>query len=149
MSATPTLAQLLHACPSKSAMQCNALQNYDSINDPCHVTLTSAEDRRRRAAVHAVIVCVECYFGLWNQVFPDYVGSSLPRSLACSGQTSPHKYRLVLYHRSPLELSSVRSGRDGGHCRSSLRYSYNAGSAGVVNGTWDPLRRASGVWVFC
>ena len=27
-----------------NAMQCNVLQNYDSINDPCHVTLTSAEE---------------------------------------------------------------------------------------------------------
>ena len=145
MSATPTLAQLLHACPSKSAMQCNALQNYDSINDPCHVTLT----QETSCCTCGTSVCVECYFGLWNQVFPDYVGSSPPRSLACGGQTSPHKSRLVISHISPLQLSSVRSGRDGGHCRRSLRYSYNAGSAGVVNGTWDPLRRASGVWVFC
>jgi hypothetical protein len=83
-----------------------------------------------------------CHLPITHYPFP-------PRSLVRGGQTSPHKSRLVVSHRRPLELSSVRSGRDGGHCRSSLRYSYNAGSAGVVNGTWDPLRRASGVWVFC
>ena len=57
-------------------------------------------------------------FGLWNQVFHDYVG----------------------IRKALKAVSQVADGRVGDHRRSSLLYSYNAGSAGLVNGTGYPTR---------
>jgi hypothetical protein len=61
-------------------------------------------------------------FGLWSQAFHD-----------CVGIRKAHK-----------AVSQMRDGRVGDHRRSSLRYSYNAGSAGLVNGT-GYLTRSLGV----
>ena len=57
-------------------------------------------------------------FGLWSQAFPD-----------CVGIRKAHK-----------AVSQMSDGRVGDHRRSSPRYSYNAGSAGLVNGTGYPTR---------
>jgi hypothetical protein len=55
-------------------------------------------------------------FGLWNQVFHDYVG----------------------IRKALKAVSQVLDGRVGGHRRRSLRYSYNAGSAGLMSGARYP-----------
>ena len=55
-------------------------------------------------------------FGLWNQAFHDYVD----------------------IRKSLRAVSQVLDGQVGGHRRSSLRYFYNGGRAGVVGGTGYP-----------
>jgi hypothetical protein len=69
-------------------------------------------------------------FGLWNQVFHDYVG--IRKALKAVSQVADG---LVGDHRRSSLLYSYRD-----HRRSSLLYSYNAGSAGLVNGTGCPTR---------
>ncbi len=45
------------------------------------------------------------------------------------------------FQRQALKaVSQELDGRGGGHRRNSLRYSYNAGSAGLVRGTGHPTR---------
>jgi hypothetical protein len=61
-------------------------------------------------------------FGLWNQTFHDCVG-----------------IRKALRRCQPGARRAV-DGRDGGHRRNSLCYFYNAGSAGLVDGTGYPTR---------
>jgi hypothetical protein len=55
-------------------------------------------------------------FGLWSQVFHDYVG----------------------IRKAVRAVSQMCDGRAGGRRRGRPRYSFNAGSAGFVNGTGYP-----------
>jgi hypothetical protein len=52
------------------------------------------------------------------------------KSIVCLGY--------VHIRRGPRAVNRIRDGRVGGRCRGRPRYSYNARSAGVLEGTWHP-----------